>query len=141
VAGLGGRESGLLGVPGGHHSARQPLQPVVEHHPGDEATVNPDAWPAYNPLAATGRPHVRVCHTPGPREWARDDDGDGGRDVHGTTREGIWTGLRTVLRLLRGVNNEYLRPYTAVLQVAHDCKRISPGLLRAMMLPFTPETT
>jgi transposase-like protein len=141
VAGLVGRESGLLGVQVCHHSDRQTLQPFVEHHTGDEATVNTDEWQAYTHLAETGRTHASVCHKPGQREWARDDDGDGVREVHCNTIEGIWTGLRNFLRLFRGVNKEYLSQYTAVFQVAHDFKRISPGLLRAMIFPFTSETT
>jgi hypothetical protein len=46
-----------------------------------------------------------VNHTPGQREWARDDDRDGVREVHSNTIEGLWTGLRNHLRPLRGVNN------------------------------------
>jgi transposase len=43
-----------------------------------------------------------VCHAAG--EGARDDDGDGVREVHVNTMEGLWTGLRNFLRMLRGVN-------------------------------------
>jgi hypothetical protein len=31
-------------------------------------------------------------------EEARDDDGDGMREVHGNTAEGMWTDVRNVLR-------------------------------------------
>jgi len=141
VAGVVGRESGLLGMPVGHHSDRQTLQPFVEDHTREDATVNTDEWRAYDHLDETGRTHARVCHTPGQREWARDDDGDGVREVHCNTMEGLWTGLRNFLRLFRGVNKEYLSQYTAVFQVAHDLKRITPALLRAMMLPSTSEAT
>jgi len=72
-------------------------------------------------------------------EWARDDDGDGVREVHYNTMEGIWTGLRNFLRLFRGVNKEYLSQYAAIFPVAHDVKRITPRLLRAMMLLLTFE--
>ncbi len=41
------------------------------------------------------RAHRTVCHSPTNREWARDDDGDGIREVHTNTMEGIWTGLRS----------------------------------------------
>jgi len=47
---------------------------------------------------------VTVCHTPGKRVWARDDDGDGIREVHVNTIEGLWTGLRNFLRPFRGVS-------------------------------------
>jgi len=34
------------------------------------------------------RPHATVCH--GAKEWARDDDGHGIREVHYNTVEGLW---------------------------------------------------
>jgi len=42
---------------------------------GSGATINTDEWGAYNHLAEADRLHVTVCHAPGRREWARDDDG------------------------------------------------------------------
>jgi transposase len=60
---------------------------------------------AYNHLVKADRLHVTVCHTPGKREWAR-DDGDGG-EVHTNTSEGFWTGLRNFLRPFRGVNKVF----------------------------------
>jgi transposase len=141
VVGVVGRESRLLGVQVCHHSDRQTLQSFVAEHTREDATVNTDEWQAYNQLPETGRPHVSVCHRPGQREWARDDDGDGVCEVHCNTMEGIWTGLRNFLRLFRGVNKAYLSQYTAVFQVAHNFKCLTPVLLRAMMLPFTSKPT
>jgi hypothetical protein len=69
---------------------------------GDDAIVNTDEWSAEWHLATTGRIHQTVCHTPGQRDWARDDDGDGIREVHNNTMEGIWTGCRNVVRFFRG---------------------------------------
>ena len=43
--------------------------------------------------------------------------------------EGIWTGLRNFLRPLRGVNKTYLGQYTAVFEVGHNLKEITPALL------------
>lgn len=77
VAGVVGRESGEIGLQVCRHSDRQTLQPFVEDHTPDDAAVYTDEWQAYNHLAETGRTHASVCHTPGQREWARDDDGDG----------------------------------------------------------------
>jgi transposase len=52
-------------------------------------------------LPEMGRSRAAVCHAA--REWARD-----GRDriceVHVTTLEGLWTGLRNFLRPFRRVN-------------------------------------
>ena len=47
-----------------------------------------------------------ACHAAG--EWARDDDGDGVREVRCNTLEGLWTGLRNFLRPFRGVHKSYL---------------------------------
>jgi hypothetical protein len=46
-----------------------------------------------------------VCHAQG--EWARDDDGDGIREVHINTIEGMWTLVRNFMRLFRGVHKKY----------------------------------
>jgi hypothetical protein len=39
-------------------------------------------------LPAAQRIHVKVCHKPGKRVWARDDDGDGIREVHNNVNVG-----------------------------------------------------
>ena len=141
VAGVVGRESGEIRLGVCHRSDRATLQPFVEERTTTTATVYTDEWQAYSQLPATGRAHASVCHTPGQREWARDDDGDGVREVHCNTMEGIWTGLRNFLRLFRGVNKEYLGQYTAVFQMSHNLKEITPALLRAMMSPCTSGAT
>ncbi len=141
VAGVVGRESGTIGLQVCRHSDRQTRQPFVEEHTRDDAAVYTDEWQAHNQLSETGRTHASVCHTPGQREWARDDDGDGVREVHCNTMEGIWTGLRNFLRPFRGVNKMHLNQYTATFQVGHNSKWIAPALLRAMALPFTFEAT
>ena len=56
----------------------------------------------------------RCGHVAG--EWARDDDGDGIREVHVNTSEGLWTGLRNFLRPFRGVNKMYLYQYVAIFE-------------------------
>ena len=53
-------------------------------------------------------------HMPGQREWARDDDGDGIREVHSNTIEGLWTGLRNHLRPFRGISScRTTKPYSS----------------------------
>jgi len=83
--------------------------------------------------------HIRVGRDVPDRRFDR--FGHGVREVHCNTMEGIWTDLRNFLRLFRGVNKVYLSQYSAIFQVAHDFKCITPMLLRAMMLPFTFEAT
>jgi transposase len=142
IAGVVGRESGHIRLQVCGHSDRATLQPFVEAHTRSDAIVNTDEWRAYDRLPATGRSHATVCHTPGQREWARDDDGDGIREVHNTTMEGIWTGLRNFLRPFRGVSKSFLHQYVTIFEWAHNLKRVTIAFLRAMMmLPCTSEPT
>ena len=141
IAGVVGRQSGQIRLQVCGHSDRASLQPFVEAHTRPDATVNTDEWRAYDHLPETGRSHATVCHTPGRREWARDDDGDGVREVHNNTMEGIWTGLRNFLRPFRGVSKWFLSQYVTMFEWAHNLKRVTTTFLRAMMLPCTSEPT
>ena len=141
IAGVVGRDSGQIRLHVCAHSDRATLQPFVEAHTGPHATVNTDEWQAYDRLPATGRGHATVCHTPGRREWARDDDGDGLREVHDNTLEGIWTGLRNFLRPFRGVSKWFLSQYVAVFEWTYNLKQVTATFLRVMMRPSTPEPT
>ena len=93
--------------------------------------VYTDEWGGYSGVAALGRGHATVCHAD--REWARDDDGDGIREVHDNTLEGLWTGLRNFLRPFRGVNKVYLHQYVAMFEWGYNVKRATPGFLRALL--------
>ena len=77
VLGIIGRESGQVQLILKKNSARADLEPsvLVATHVG--TTVNTDEWGAYYHLSEAQRKHVTVCHTPGKRVWARDDDNDG----------------------------------------------------------------
>jgi transposase len=97
------------------------------------ATVYTDEWQGYDRLPDVGRPHAAVCHTPGQREWARDDDGDGVREVHDNTLEGLWAALRTFLRPFRGVSKHYLGQYVAVFQWVANLKAAMPVTLRRLL--------
>ena len=77
-------------------------------------TVHTDEWQGYHSLPASGRRHATVSHAV--HEWARDDDGDGIREVHCNTLEGLWTGLRNFLRPFRGENKKYLHQYVAMFE-------------------------
>jgi ISXO2-like transposase domain len=106
VCGVVGRESGQVRLRVAHRADRKTLEEVVGTTTEEGTKVNTEEGRSYDHLAALGRGHARVCHAQG--EWAGDDDGDGIREVHDTTLEGIGTGLRNFLRLFRGVNKEYL---------------------------------
>ena len=88
---------------------------------------------AYLHISATGRSHATACHSQ--REWARDDDGDGIREVHCNTMEGIWIGLRNFLRLFRGVREDNLALYVVMFEWAHNLKQITPDFMRMLMVP------
>ena len=79
--------------------------------------VYTDAWRGCNSLE---RFHAVVCH--GDREWARDADADGIREVHTRTIEGIWTTVRNFLRPFRGVHKKCLAGYIAICEFAINLK-------------------
>ncbi|MFM8330154.1 MAG: IS1595 family transposase [Candidatus Methylumidiphilus sp.] len=104
VMGVAGRESGQIRLAVCDDTRQDTIQPEVEAKTDGAATLNTDESPAYNRVGASGRGHRTVCHSAG--EYARDDDGDGIRETHCNTMEGIWTGLRNFLRPFRGVHKK-----------------------------------
>lgn len=131
VCGVVGRESGQLRLGVERHADGPTLCEGVRRATWPMTIVNTDEWPAYHGLPAVGRRHVTVCHAAG--EWARDDDGDGIREVHNNTSEGIWTGLRDFLRPFRGVNKIYLYQYTAIFEWGLNIKRVTGEFIRALL--------
>ena len=107
------------------------LQQVVRRATWPMVDVNTDEWQGYNGLPSMGRRRATVCHAD--HEWARDDDGDGVREVHCNTLEGLWTGLRNFLRPFRGVHKKYLHQYVAMFQWSYNVKRATPQFIRAML--------
>ncbi len=85
------------------------------------AVVDIDEWRGYDRLPEMGRGHATVCHAE--REWARDDDGDGVREVHDNTLKGLWPGLRHFLRQFRGVSKKHLYQYMAMFEWGYNAKR------------------
>ena len=92
------------------------------------AMVYTDEWNGYKPLGRSGRGHATVNHNRG-RSTARDDDGDGVREVHCNTLEGIWTGLRNFLRPFRGVNKVYLEQYVIIFEWSYNLKVVTDEFL------------
>jgi transposase len=126
-----GREGGQARLTVAAHSDGETLQGVVGEATRPGATVYTDEWGGYNGLPALGLGHATVCHAE--REWARDDDGDGVREVHDNTLEGLWTGLRNFLRPFRGVNKVYLHQYVAMFAWGYNVKRATLEFLRALL--------
>jgi hypothetical protein len=74
--------------------------------------------------------HATVRH--GVHEWARDDAGDGRREVHGNRCEGAGAALRTYLRGCRGVHKPYLHLYVATYEAMVNATRVTPELIQRM---------
>ena len=128
VVGTIGRESGQVRLRVVHHTDGKTLKRHVAKFTTATTRVNTDEWRGYNHLA---REHVTVNH--GSHEWARDEDGDGIREVHTNTVEGMWTGLRNFLRPFRGVHKKHLAGYVAMHEHAVNLKKMSPALISALV--------
>lgn len=134
---MAGRESGHVRLEVIGNSDRETLEDGVDRATLEGATVYTDEWRGYGRLPEMKRRHATVRHAE--REWARDDDGDGVREVHDNTLEGLWTGLRNYLRTFRGVSKHYLAQYVAMFQWGYNIKAVTDEFLKTLLgvLPFT----
>lgn len=110
-------------------TTKEELHKLVCENVPDGSTV----WFYTDELASYAEAHPHhgtVCHSA--HEWARDDDGDGRREVHCNTCEGRGTALRTYLRPFRGVHKRHLWHYVATYQAMSNARQISPALIHRM---------
>ena len=107
------------------------IRPVIDATLAKGALVHTDEYDVYGRLEEWGYGHKSVRHARG--EYARDDDGDGFREVHVNTMEGIWSLLRSWLRQHRGVSQEKLPAYLAFFQVVHNARRRGKPLLATLI--------
>jgi transposase-like protein len=128
IVGTVGRESGEVRLRVVKHADKANLLPHVHGCTDEGARVYTDEWRSYEQVE---RLHHTVNH--GSREWARDDDGDGVREVHINTIEGLWTTLRNFLRPFRGVHKKYLAGYVAMCEFAINLKRITPAFIASLV--------
>jgi len=133
ILGVVGRDSGQIRITVCDNVKQTTIQPKVEQDTKPDVRVYTDENQAYDHLSETGRSHSSVNHSQ--KEWARDDDGDGVREVHCNTLEGIWTGLRNFLRPFRGVHKKYLAIYVVMFEWKHNLKCVNASFLRAIMIP------
>jgi transposase len=110
-----------------HADTRTCHELITENVPLDRAILYTDEWQSYR---GSHPAHATVCHSA--REWARDDDRDGVREVHCNTCEGAGAALRTYLRAFRGVHKRYLHLYVATYEAMVNVKRVTPHLIRRM---------
>ena len=132
ILGIWGRDSGQVRFFVCDNTTQNTLVPLVVAHTLPGSTLYTDECNAYNPISTTGRTHSTVCHSR--REWARDDDGDGIREAHCNSMEGIRTGLRNFLRSFRSVHKRYLAQYVAIFEWTHNLKFVSDSFLRSLMI-------
>jgi hypothetical protein len=97
--------------------------------PAGRTWLDTDAWQSSR---GSHPAHATVRH--GVHEWARDDDGDGRREVHGNPCEGAGAALRPSWRAVRGVHKRYLHLYVATYEAMVNAKRLTPELIRRMCL-------
>lgn len=128
IVGTVGRESGQVRLRIIHNTDRKTLEAHVHRFTLKETTCYTDEWKSYNHII---REHSTVCHAK--HEWARDDDGDGIREVHTNTAEGMWTDVRNYLRPFKGVHKMYLSGYVAMAEFRRNLKRISPAFIAALV--------
>ena len=72
-------------------------------------------------------------------EWARDDDGDGVREVHSNSIEGFWLGLRNYLRTFRGVSKGWLDNYAFFYSCLHNFRWSCTNILARLFGPISPK--
>ncbi len=128
IVGTVGRESGQVRLRVTKRTDGKTLRKQVQTFTRKRAISNTDEWRGYTRLQ---RKHVTVAH--GQSEWARDDDGDGVREVHVNTIEGLWTGVRNYLRPFRGVHKRYLSRYVAMCEFNINQDKISPQFISQLV--------
>ena len=127
VVGTVGRRSGQVRLRVVQHTDAVTLRKHVQTFTQAKSVVNTDEWIGYTNLK---RKHVVVAHRL--KEWARDNDGDGVREVHVNTMEGTWTTVRNFLRPFRGVHKRHLGSYIAICEFSINLKRITPKFVATL---------
>lgn len=128
ILGTIGRESGQVRLRVVTDTQQTTLCNHVEHFTQAATQLYTDEHDSYNAL---DRARSIVVH--GIKEWARDDDGDGIREVHTNTSEGMWSGLRTFLRPFRGVSKHFLSGYVAIYEFRVNRKRVSVSFIASLV--------
>ena len=128
IVGTVGRESGQVRLRVVHQTNKETLLSHVHQFTELSATVYTDEWRGYSGL---NRCHATVCH--GKRQWARDADADGIREVHTNTIEGVWTTVRNFLRPFRGVHKKFLAGYVAMCEFRINLKRITSEFISQLV--------
>lgn len=127
-----GRETGQVRLRVLKNTTRKSLHAHVHRFTRAGSHLHTDEDQGYNHVI---RSHSTVCHSQ--HEWARDDDGDGIREVHVNTTEGLWTDVRNFLRPFKGVHKKHLSGYAAICEFKRNLKRISPSFISSLVALHT----
>ncbi|MBF2021342.1 MAG: transposase [Hydrococcus sp. C42_A2020_068] len=132
MVGTVGRNSGQVRLRVVRNTTGEILVNHVHQFTVIESQLFTDESASYNHVI---RPHATVCHSQ--HEWARDDEGDGLREVHVNTVEGMWTDMRNFLSSFKGVHQERLSGYVAIFEFKGNLKRICPAFIASLVTPHT----
>jgi transposase len=134
VSGVVGRESGEIRLEVADSTGAEELGEFVHVSCLSGTTANTDEWSGYNRVRGRhDRIHATVDHSGPKSTWAIDSDGDGVREVHCDTMEGICTVVRNLLRPFRGVGKWCESQYVAMFQRGHNFKEVTDELIQFML--------
>ncbi len=128
ILGTVGRETGHVRLRVVKDTKGKTLRAHVQQFTREGTQVYTDEYDSYNHLQRT---RSTVCH--GKKEGARDDDGDGIREVHTNSLEGLWAGLRTFLRPFRGVHKRFLSGSVAIHEFRVNLKYLTVGFIASLV--------
>lgn len=132
IVGRVGRETGQVRLRVVHNTTGETLVNHVHQFTVSQAQLFTDESASYNHVI---RKRATVCHSQ--KEWARDDDGDGIREVHVNTTEGMWTDVRNFLRPFKGVHKDYLSGYIAIFEFNRNLKRLNAAFIASLVTLHT----
>ena len=128
VLGTVGRQTGQVRLRVVADTKQTTLRAHVEQFTREGSHLYTDEYDSYNTI---DRLRSMVAH--GHKEWARDDDEDGIREVHTNTTEGMWSGLRTFLRVFRGVSKHFLNGYVAIHEFRVNLKYVTVAFISSLV--------
>lgn len=128
IVGTVGRQTGQVRLRVKDDTKKSTLTAHLEAFSQVGSRVYTDEYDSYAPQ---DRIHATVSH--GQKQWAWDADGDGVREVHSNTIEGVWTDVRNFLRPFKGVHKRYLYGYLAICEWRRNLKRITPDFIAALV--------
>ena len=119
------------------------IRPIIQASVAQSALIYTDEYDIYARLDEWGYGHKSVCHGRG--EYARDEDGDGFREVHVNAMEGFRSLLRSPrsarraaggqawLRPHRGISQEKLPACPGFFQLVHNARQRGKALLGTLV--------